>query len=135
MPRITHTIGGIDFGGIDSSSLRQSLGCFLANEEVDVKAFHPPGTNGNVTIWAGRYGQKIVGRQRYVGELGEVMTAYKDDREAWAQGPVEIIDSDNDTIARCRLVGMDVTKPPQPVASDGEPLCVMETQATFTRDS
>lgn len=134
MGRLTHDIGNQSFTEIDSTSLRQSLGCFAANEEWQIEVFHPPGVNGNTTIWAGRRGQQIVATQRYVGSVSDVLNAYKADREEFSSGPVTIFDSDGTQFERCRMVRMGVTKPCQPIGSD-TPKCVMETQALFTRDS
>jgi len=134
MGRLTHGIGSQSFTVINSTDLRQSLGCFAANEEYQVEAFHPPGTNGNTTIWAGRRGQQIVATQRYVGSVSDVLEAYKADREEFSSNPVDILDSNGTPFIRCRMVRMGVTKPCQPIGSD-TPKCVMETQAVFTRDS
>jgi hypothetical protein len=133
MARLTHSIGGVSFGAINSTDLRQSLGCFADNEEYQVHAFHPPGANGNVTIWAGRQGQQVRATQKYVGSAAAVLSAYKADREAWAPAPVSITDSGGTEFLRCRMVRMSVTKPCTPVGPGG--VCFMETQAVFTRDS
>lgn len=135
MARLTHSIGGVGFTGLSSTDLRQSLGCFANNEEHQVHAFHPPGANGNVTVWAGRMGQQITATNKYVGSASAVLSAYKADREAWAPGPVTVVDSEGTSFLRCRLLNMRVTKPCQPVAAGGSATCFMETVCTFTRDS
>jgi hypothetical protein len=132
MARLTHSINSQSFDIVNSTNLRQSHGCFAANEDYQVHAFHPPGATGNVTIWAGRQGQQIQAFNRYVGSASAVLSAYRADREAWATGPVTVIDSDGTSFTRCRVLNMKVTKPCQPC---GNGICNMETEVTFTRDS
>jgi hypothetical protein len=132
--RLSHAIGAQTFTYISSVDLRQSLGCFASNEEYQVEAFHPPGAQGNVTIWAGRRGQQIVANQRYVGSAAEVLAAYAADNVEFSSAPVAIYDSNGTEFLRCRILRMNITKPCLPVASD-TPKCVMETEAIFTRDS
>ena len=130
--RLTHSINSTTFSELSSSALRQSLGCFADKEDYQVSIFHPPGTAGNVTVWAGRQGQSINSTQRYVGTAAAVLSAYKTDREAWASGPVTILDSEGTSFLRCRLIKMSVTKPCQPCGAN---ICKMEVDSTFNRDS
>lgn len=97
----------------------------------DIKRFHVPGTNGNLTIDSGRRGQILYCVVEYVNTLSQVYSVINDDLELWANTNVTIIDPSATSFTRCKIQDCQVSRP-RPV---GNSMVKLEVAYTFYRDS
>jgi len=106
MAGITFSLGSSDFGALDGTT----NGRFALDIEVDraeqwIRRHHIPGVDGNIVIRGGQQGRDIKARVRYRGEsVTACLTLYEDDRQAWQNEAIAIMDDNGTTYDTCNLV-------------------------------
>ena len=135
MAGLTHTLGGTAYTALNGSAAgKYSLGCYPADNEYDMKPFHPPGVNGNYILWAGRKGGKIVAKMRYIGAAATILADWTSNKAGWEGQSITIVDSGGASITLCTLEpgSAKITAGPK---GCGGGRAFMDCEATFTRNS
>jgi len=135
MAGLTHTIGGVNFGALNTSAGRKSLGCYPTSLNYQYIRFHAPGSNGRFLIHGNRDGGTIQMDAAYVDSLANVHSAFQSDRNAWENTAVVIVDSTGINFTRCMLVNgsMHIAKRPFAIGRTG--FVRMDVTAAFDVDS
>lgn len=129
---LTFTIGSQNYARMSSAVGRKAKSIRVDAAQHKIHRFHPPGANGNLLIFDGRIGGRITATVRYVETLGNALSAFRADRAAFVGAPVDIVDDDGQTYARCTLVEFSRISDPQAMGSASK--VFFDAVATFTWD-
>lgn len=96
---LSFSVGGVSFGELlGSAAGRYAIDITRAAPERAVRAYHPPGVDGNYLVDGGRTGRKITVDVLYIGTPSQLDTWTEADIAAWSGSLVAV-----DGTERCLL--------------------------------